>query len=99
MVNKMESHALTQYPLRTMPRGSQRLKTVSFRIDPQLAEELKQFLAQHASRPSYLTPHAFASEAIHRELERLTTLYEDNDGKSTVTRRINAVQLSDPHRT
>ena len=82
-----------------MPRGSHRLKSVSFRIEPDLADKLKVFLADHAGRPSYLTPHQFASEAIHRELERLTALYGEGEGKSPVVRRINAAHVPEPRRT
>jgi len=77
-----------------MPRGS-RLRSISFRISEDLAARLKEFIAKNSSRPSYLTPHQFAEEAIVREIERLAAKYESDGDKSppVAGRRINDVPV------
>lgn len=75
-----------------MPKGSERLKPVAFRISPALSEKLKGFLKSYGSRPHYISSHRFAEEAIIREMERLEA--EFNEGKSDpVINRINTSSL------
>jgi hypothetical protein len=45
---------------------------VSFRLRPEAAKRIRSFLRDHAGKPLYLQPSAFAEAALLREVERLS---------------------------
>jgi len=83
-----------------MPRGSERLVPIAFRVTPALSKRIKDFLRDNMGKPHFLTSHAFSEIALSNEIDRLEVKYrEGEEDKSPVIRRINAVSLAEPRRT
>jgi hypothetical protein len=86
--NNLDYSLHPRYGNASMPKGSERLKPVAFRIPPTVAEKLKVFLKKYGSRPHYISSHRFAEEAIIREMERLEAEFNE-DKSDPIINRIN----------
>lgn len=69
-------HRTTVVMMASVPRSPSSRVAVSLRLDPVLAERVREFVRDHAGKPAFLTMSSFAEAALEAHLAALSAELE-----------------------